>query len=367
MENTGDTLQLQILNAKKELPEISVAAIDAINWKSTLRDISKKYSPEQQESLEIETELMFCGLVGIEDFPTELENRMKLSHTEVLLLLAEMDKQIFKKIQEDLEKRLAQKEKEVSMNRKFVFDPRFGHLPRENQEAISLSGWKEKLFEIAGQFKISIDKQGVLEETTAETLAGRIKASDYGNELKTRIGLDDAKNKELIDVINEKIFKNIKELLVSGSIKKKVAPPPPYKKTVTSEQTTITTTKEKTETPKPSTTMFVENIKIPEEKPAIKEYTKEQVDPYREHGIEIVEEGESEPKEDLASIKNRETIKSIEEKSGVPLVNKAPNSYVKPSIMANKLMNKTVSNNTVTDYSLPKITGTPHDPYHEEI
>ncbi len=367
MDKTTDILQIKIARAREAMSQESRNAVDSVSWRLILSGINKNYSQDQIETLQMETELLLCGLIKTEDFPKELETRMRLSHAEVLLLLAEMDKLIFKKIQEDLEKRLAQKEKEISLNRKFVFDPRFGHLPRENQEAISLSGWKEKLFEIAGQFKISIDKQGVLEETTAETLAGRIKAVDYGNELKTRIGLDDAKNKELVDVINEKIFKNIKELLVSGSIKKKVAPPPPYKKTVTSEQTTITTTKEKAETPKPSTTMFVENIKIPEEKPVIKEYTKEQVDPYREHGIEIVEEGESEPKEDLASIKNRETIKSIEEKSGVPLVNKAPNSYVKPSIMANKLMNKTVSNNTVTDYSLPKITGTPHDPYHEEI
>ena len=366
MDKTTDILQIKISKARENLPQESRNAIDSVSWKLILGGINKNYSEDQINTLQMETELLLCGLMETKDFPGELETRMKLSRAEVLLLLGEMDKLIFKKIQEDLEKRLSQKEKIVNQNRKFVFDPRFQQLPRENQEAISFSNWKEKLAETTQQFKINIEKQGLLEEITAKTLSGEIKASDYGNELKSKIELDDNETKKLVDLINEKIFKNIKEFLMSGSIKKSTAPTPPYLKKKEIPLTPVII--QEKENFKPTPSILVSNIDT-KEAPIIQSFDKPKIDPYREHGIEIVEEDslEGSAKDIYISNKNKETIKSIEERGDPSLTDVTRHSYVKPSIMANKLMNKTLSNNTVTDYSVPKISGTLHDPYHEEI
>lgn len=110
MENTTDTLQTKITEARNLLSKESREAIDNVNWKLTILGMNKKYNPDQLENLETETELLLCGILNPEDYPRELENRMNITKEEVNLIVSEMDRLIFKKIQEELEKRINNKE-----------------------------------------------------------------------------------------------------------------------------------------------------------------------------------------------------------------------------------------------------------------
>ena len=111
MENLINELKVKIEKARKELPTESVEAIDSINWKTIVSGMSEKYNSDQLENLTTETELLLCGLLSPEQYQKELELRMRISKNESTSLLGEMDKLIFKKMQNELERILAIKDK----------------------------------------------------------------------------------------------------------------------------------------------------------------------------------------------------------------------------------------------------------------
>ncbi|MFA5751333.1 MAG: hypothetical protein WC898_03525 [Candidatus Paceibacterota bacterium] len=98
-----DLLQIKIEKAKKELSDETLQSINAINWRDIILGMRQKrgYSFEQLETLELETELLLCGLLSTEDYPKELEARMGLQKVQVNDLLNELNETIFKKIREE--------------------------------------------------------------------------------------------------------------------------------------------------------------------------------------------------------------------------------------------------------------------------
>ncbi len=104
MDNDIDLLQIKIDNAKKQLPEETLRAIAAVPWQAEILKMreTKGYSFEQLGDLELETELLLCGLVSPSDYPKELENRMKISKANANELVAEMNELVFAKIKEEM-------------------------------------------------------------------------------------------------------------------------------------------------------------------------------------------------------------------------------------------------------------------------
>ena len=104
MDDTIDTLQIKISEARKLLPEITIRAEDAVAWKAIILNIKEeeKYTIEQIGDLETETELLLCGLVTPEDYPKELQNRMQITKEQTDVLLEKMNEMIFKKIQAEM-------------------------------------------------------------------------------------------------------------------------------------------------------------------------------------------------------------------------------------------------------------------------
>ena len=103
MENTIDLLQIKIEKAKAQLPETTRRAIDAVDWKGSIVGMRAKkgYTFEQLGDLELETELLLCGLLSTENYPKELESRMKITKAEADALANEMNDLVFKKIHEE--------------------------------------------------------------------------------------------------------------------------------------------------------------------------------------------------------------------------------------------------------------------------
>ena len=111
MNTPVDLLQIKIEKARAELSEESRSAIDAIDWKNVIVGMraEKGYSFTQLEDLEIETELLLCGLLNPEDYPKELEKRMGIPKPKVDELVNEMNKKVFERIREELVKNIERK------------------------------------------------------------------------------------------------------------------------------------------------------------------------------------------------------------------------------------------------------------------
>jgi hypothetical protein len=120
METTVDLLQIKIEKAKVELSEESRRAIDAVDWKTIILGMraEKGYSYTQLENLELETELLLCGLINPEDYPKELEKRMNIPRPQVDVLVNEMNEKVFKKIREELVKNIERKKISENNQRK---------------------------------------------------------------------------------------------------------------------------------------------------------------------------------------------------------------------------------------------------------
>ncbi len=134
---TSDLLQIKIEKAKRELSLETVNAISAVDWKTAILGMRNKhgYTFEQLSDLELETELALCGLVSPEDYPKELQKRMKISGSAVNELVKEMNNSVFKKIREELIKNIERKKvlvknKESDEIKKEIFtSPRINIIP----------------------------------------------------------------------------------------------------------------------------------------------------------------------------------------------------------------------------------------------
>jgi hypothetical protein len=82
-----------------------------VDWRAPILELRAKkgYTFEQLGDLEIETELLLCGLVSPADYPRELEKRMRISRAQVDELVNDMNLLVFNKIQEELVKNVERK------------------------------------------------------------------------------------------------------------------------------------------------------------------------------------------------------------------------------------------------------------------
>jgi hypothetical protein len=115
MPPTIDLLQIKIENAKKQLSDDTLNAIATVAWQAEIIKMreTKGYTFEQLGDLELETELLLCGLINPKDYSGELEKRMGISKASANELVEEMNKLVFSKIKEELIK---------SMERKKIFE-----------------------------------------------------------------------------------------------------------------------------------------------------------------------------------------------------------------------------------------------------
>jgi len=126
MTNTVDLLQIKIEKAKRELPVETANAIASVDWRAAILGLREKkgYTFEQLGDLELETELLLCGLVSPEAYPGELEKRMGISGAQANELVNEMNGLVFRKIREELIK---------NTERKKIFQKNLGE--QESQES----------------------------------------------------------------------------------------------------------------------------------------------------------------------------------------------------------------------------------------
>lgn len=309
MENTTDLLQVKINEGRSTLSKESREAIDNIDWRLIILGMNKKYNPDQLDNLETETELLLCGILSPEIYPIEIENRMHITKEEVGLLIGEMDRLVFRKIRDGL-KTILEKGGGIKVeNKPLIFDPRFLNMPRDVQEAIARSNWKENLYKIAQKHKLTIEQMGILEETTIKVMSNVIYPDNYERELSSKIAIEKEEMTSLIKDVNDEILLSIRELLRKRS-------------------------------------ELVENTKnIGDDKIPLPPYSKIRTSTYVE------------------------PIQPIKLKIEPSVVEKIPE--IPKNIIEEKLKQTTMSEPIVSDYSIPKIVNPSssgiHDPYREDF
>jgi len=233
-----DSYQNKIDEAMAKLPEESRQAINNINWKLLILSL-KKYTPDQLDDLEVETELLLCGITKPEDYPIELEDRLHLTKEDVISLIKEMNTLVFQKIEMELKRILDGKEK--FKNKQATLDPRFSKLPKDVGQAIAQSGWQDNLYGISQKYKLNIEQMGIFENDTVKLITNEILPNNYESILASDLKISEDTLKSLVSEVNDKIMLNIRELLKKvvdnkeGGVEKSAfgfdkIPLPPYSK-----------------------------------------------------------------------------------------------------------------------------------------
>jgi hypothetical protein len=110
-----DALQIRIEKAKADLPQETLQAINAVDWRNALLEIKAKkgFSIEKLEDLELETELMLCGLSNPSNYEKEIRERLDLSPMEAKDIVTEMNDKVFKKIRDAFAKIMEEKNSKI--------------------------------------------------------------------------------------------------------------------------------------------------------------------------------------------------------------------------------------------------------------
>lgn len=108
-------MQIKIDEARLRLPEVTRQAIDAVDWRGAIMQIRNRegYDFIQLGDLEMETELVLCGLANPEEYPRRIEKALRLTHEAAQKLVADMNERVFKKIKEEMIK-IAENQKVAS-------------------------------------------------------------------------------------------------------------------------------------------------------------------------------------------------------------------------------------------------------------
>jgi len=135
-----DILQKKIDEAKINLPEETKNAISAIDWHTVILNMREKrgYSFSQLEDLGIITELLLYGLIKPENFPKEIESKLKISSEESSELINELNNLIFQKIREELVKNSEKRKIQVTQEKKEVKIENSDE--KENNKVLNQSG-----------------------------------------------------------------------------------------------------------------------------------------------------------------------------------------------------------------------------------
>lgn len=329
-------LQEKIALYYNKLPEQTKVLFAGMSWLETLKEIETKYllDDSQIKTLGTETTLLLLGIVNLDDYEKTLRMEIKIPEIQMDEIINEIGEKIIKDIAplvyESFNKNVSDLMKEKYGDK---IDERISQLPEKIKEAINNSGYQTSIYEIGNKYSLNIHQIGQLEEITTKVMVGVLNPNKYEEEIKSNINTPPEKLVSLINEINEKVFKNIKGILMEIWTKKDTAnvPLPPYMK------------KDILEVPIPTK----KEISIEEEKVVENNI-------YKESGIEILSDN-------------------------TPLENKGVSKEISTNnIVTDKLFGKTINNTTVTDYTVTnkikelsnekeEATTKPHDPYHEVI
>lgn len=361
----------QINKAFEDLSKEKSEAIFVVNIDSKIENISKKYNIGEENSkiLNLYTTFIVLGLMDEKELNKIIINDLKISSEISQKLITDLDNLIIKEVEKQTRK-IGEKNKLSNQDKSLIFDPRFSNMPKNIQEAIALSNWRENLYKIAQKYKLSITQMGDLEEITVKVITNEISSDKYENELSFKIIISKHEISDLVNDVNSTILVEIRNLLKADTIKKEGLisnkeddniPLPPYAKSIENNIPEINRVKDislKNESTNTINDIEKEEIERPE---PIKTFTKNENSTQKE--LENIIKSIPFPTKKNVDVK-------VEEKETEKELLEQEDDSLSTNIIHEKLKGSTINNQTVSDYSIPKInTSSSHknDPYREAI
>jgi len=246
-----EQLKQKIAEYYGKLPKEAQVVFSSMTWMETLKSISAKYglNNNQIEILGTETTLVLLGIISIDEYEEILKKELMLEEEVLGEMMSEIYENILKKIETQLYETFDLNTTalvEEKTNNGVKLDEHFINLPKEVQEAIVKSGWKEKLYEMAQKYKINIEQMGILEEVTIKLMLNEIHPDQYESELASKITIPKEDISNLVKDVNEEILKKIREeekKITNDELRitnEDEIPLPPYAKTITNDELRIT-------------------------------------------------------------------------------------------------------------------------------
>src|SRR3989344_164800 len=222
-----EELQQKIALYYSKLPPKAQAVFSSMKWLETIKSISEKYglNDKQKEILGTETTLVLLGIIDIIKYEEILIEELALSKESVDKMLSEINDLIINNIRPELidafnanKNSLEKENQEIEP----VLDPRFGKLSPDLEKIIDESNYQDILYGIGKEKNFSVTKMGALERATTDLIMGTIHPDEFENVLENNLELPLEKVRELVNIINERIFKKIREELIKNVERKKI-------------------------------------------------------------------------------------------------------------------------------------------------
>jgi hypothetical protein len=249
-----DENTLKIIKDKFDsLPESIQELIMSAQYQDALSAISRKYqlSFEQTSILERETTLVLMGLSPVISFENSLKEELRFENLRISQIFIDINNQIFSNVEtllklmytpegeepelDDVEgsiispysnektleniSAIPTKPAEVTypymqeevLSTKGESNSKLKGLSPEIQNAIDKSDYASALYTISQQHKLNVPQMGILEEAVTGVMVGKVHPDKFEGYLQQNLKLSTEENTNLVNEINETIFKPIRD------------------------------------------------------------------------------------------------------------------------------------------------------------
>lgn len=221
-----EELQQKIALYYSKLPPNAQALFSSMNWLETLKTISQKYglNEEQIETLGTETTLVLLGIIHPVEYEEALSNELKLQRDTTEKILIEIEQSIIKTVRPQLilafNNNQNSETEEIKIDQKL--DKRFEKLPQDIENIVEKSNYQTTLYAVAKEHNLTVIQMEALEKAVANLITGTIPPDEFENYLQKNLDLPREVVGEIVNEINEKIFKKIREELVKNTERQKI-------------------------------------------------------------------------------------------------------------------------------------------------
>lgn len=217
-----EELQQKIAFFYSKLPPKAQGVFSSMSWLETLKTISKKYglNETQTETLGTETTLVLLGIIHPVEYEEALTKELGLGDNTVEKILIEIEESILKTVRPELLMAFeSNKNGEVEEEPEIIekLDTRFEKLPKEVENVIKETKYQAILYSIAKEYNLTVAQMGILEKSVTNLIAGSIHPDKFEDSLGSGLKMPLEITRKIVNDINERIFKKIREGLMKNS------------------------------------------------------------------------------------------------------------------------------------------------------
>lgn len=213
-----EQLQQKIAEYYEKLPPKTQEVFSSMQWLEVLRTISERYGLKDQQiqDLGTETTLVLLGIIDLDEYENAIKKEVALEEELFNKMSAEINDLILKEIRPELVQAFnANIKPGTEIEEKWK--DRFNKLSEEIQNAIIDSDYQKKIYDIGLENKLTINQIGLLEEATNSLIFGETNPIEFENYLKKNVETSDEKSKILVNEINEKVLRDIRQKMMGSS------------------------------------------------------------------------------------------------------------------------------------------------------